>query len=76
MYTYTTTPQPRIKRVVTTVTRTFDKDENLVEEREVTETEYEYTSGYAYTNPGWNQPYIWNGSGNTYTLDCKGMGQE
>lgn len=68
VYTYSNaSPQPRVKRVITTITRTFDENENLIEEREETDTEYEYVPQ---TNPGWwtypvtSQPYTtWNTGG-------------
>jgi hypothetical protein len=54
MYTYNTQPTQRVKRVVTTVTRTFDENENLVEERTETETEYEYVATFTHTNNPWS----------------------
>lgn len=56
---YTTAPQKRVKREIKTVTRTFDENENLVEEREETDIEYEYVGGYTYPQPtSPTYPYI------------------
>ncbi len=46
---------PRVKRVIETTTRTFDDNENLIEERHETDTEYEYNQGYiTYNSPNTN----------------------
>lgn len=50
--------QQQIKREVKTITRTYENDK-LVEEREETETEYEYVQSVPYTSPSYPQyPFI------------------
>ncbi len=51
MISFAATPNvPRVKRRTVTVTRTFDDNENLIEERTETDEEFEYFSQHYLTN--------------------------